>query len=410
MFVDQAGVPLVSLSSSCRAGHATVTLSQSRYTVGSGAASAAPPLWQLPVCLRTSAGRPACELLDQPKKDIAIDSCPAWTIANAGGRGYYRTRLDRRRPEGGRGQPPGALRPRAADPAGRRVGARARRHRERRHLPRAGVRLRFRKSAPVLASLTGSLRSIDAELTTPETRPAFHDWVRRLLGPSAAALGWNNARAASSDNDRTLRAALLRQLGEAGDPGAVETARRLVDQELATPKSTDPTLLEVAVNVAAANGDAALYEQYQARSRSAVDPEDRYRFLYGLTRFSAQPLVRRTMEYALGPEVRTQDTKLVISSLLANPAARDAVWDLVRDRWDAVQKKTGAFVGNTVIVGGLSSFCDTRHAAEIKAFFAAHPVPDAERTLTQALERINACAALAAAQAPKLTDWLRANR
>ena len=153
----------------------------------------------------------------------------------------------------------------------------------------------------MLASLTGSLRSIDAELTTPDTRPAFHDWVRRLLGPSAAALGWNNARAASSDNDRTLRAALLRQLGEAGDPGAVETARRLVDQELATPKSADPTLLEVAVNVAAANGDAACTRS----TRRVPAPPWTPRIATGSSTASpasaTRPLVRRTMEYALGP-------------------------------------------------------------------------------------------------------------
>ena len=71
----------------------------------------------------------------------------------------------------------------------------------------------------------------------------------------------------------------------------------------------------------AANGDAALYEKYLARSASAVDPADRYRFLFGLTSFTDPALVRRTMAYALGPEVRSQDTKLVIARLLGNGAA-----------------------------------------------------------------------------------------
>ena len=74
----------------------------------------------------------------------------------------------------------------------------------------------------------------------------------------------------------------------------------------------------------------------------------------------------------------------------------------MRERWDAVQKKTGEFVGNTVIVESLANFCEAKRAAEIEAFFAAHPVPDAQRTLSQVLERVNACATLAAAQKPKL--------
>ena len=114
------------------------------------------------------------------------------------------------------------------------------------------------------------------------------------------------------------------------------------------------------------------------------------------------------MEYALGPEVRTQDTGLLIASLFGNEAARPLAWDMLRERWEVVQKKTMSFGGNTDVVKGLSSFCDAARAAEIKTFFAAHPVPDAERTLSQALERVSACATLAAAQKPKLGAALKA--
>src|SRR5262249_39765358 len=160
------------------------------------------------------------------------------------------------------------------------------------------------------------------------------------------------------------------------------------------------------VKVAPLDADASLYEKYVARSRAAVDPEERYRYLYGLASFSDPALVRRTFDYAVGPEVRSQDTKLLVAAMLTNSMTRDLGWDLLRDHWDAVQKKTGEFVGNTVIVGALAAFCDDRHAADVKAFFEAHPVPDAARTLSQSLERVSACSAVARAQAPKLEEWL----
>jgi hypothetical protein len=43
----------------------------------------------------------------------------------------------------------------------------------------------------------------------------------------------------------------------------------------------------------------------------------------------------------------------------------------------------------------------------VQEFFASHKVPEAERTLRQTIERISACADLAAAQAPKLSAWLK---
>ena len=43
-------------------------------------------------------------------------------------------------------------------------------------------------------------------------------------------------------------------------------------------------------------------------------------------------------------------------------------WDVTREQWDAIQKKTGEFVGNTVIVGRARRRSATdEHAAEITA-------------------------------------------
>ena len=41
--------------------------------------------------------------------------------------------------------------------------------------------------------------------------------------------------------------------------------------------------------------------------------------------------------------------------------------------------------GDTTVVSSLSVFCDARSRDEIKAFFAAHPLPAAARTLSQTI-------------------------
>ena len=75
-----------------------------------------------------------------------------------------------------------------------------------------------------------------------------------------------------------------------------------------------------------------------------------------------------------------------------------------------MQKKTGEFVGNTVIVGALAAFCDRESLEEVKTFFAAHKVPDAERTLQQSIERIGSCVSFAEAQRGKLATWLDSSK
>ena len=55
----------------------------------------------------------------------------------------------------------------------------------------------------------------------------------------------------------------------------------------------------------------------------------------------------------------------------------------------------------------MAGFCDAATAAEVKTFFTTNKVPDAARTLQQSIERIQACAATAAVQGPKLAEWLK---
>lgn len=130
----------------------------------------------------------------------------------------------------------------------------------------------------------------------------------------------------------------------------------LVGKELDRPGTVEPTLLNVAVRLAASDGDAALYDRYLARSKAAVNPEERYQFLYSLTSFGKPDLVRRTMALAVSPDVRSQDAKIVIVNMLGNPDTRELAWTLVRERWTEIQKKTGEFVGNAGIVSALGSF------------------------------------------------------
>jgi aminopeptidase N len=106
--------------------------------------------------------------------------------------------------------------------------------------------------------------------------------------------------------------------------------------------------------------------------------------------------------------VRSQDANQLLAALVANPDTRRVAWPLVKARWDEVQKKGAAFTGNVVIVQALAAFCDAGSVKDVQSFFAAHKVPEAERTLQQSIERITSCAALAARERPGLARWLQA--
>ena len=92
-FVDQAGLPLVSVDVTCAGGSSRAVLSQDRYFRDSAPAGAAAPLWQIPVCLQSSSGDSRCEVLREKRQEISFNGCPAWVMGNAGARGYYRAAI-----------------------------------------------------------------------------------------------------------------------------------------------------------------------------------------------------------------------------------------------------------------------------------------------------------------------------
>ena len=105
--------------------------------------------------------------------------------------------------------------------------------------------------------------------------------------------------------------------------------------------------------------------------------------------------------------MRSQDTASFLARLLSNPDARALAWQLLQARWDDLQKKSGQVFGSPLLVGSLGQFCDAQRRSEVAQFFNAHKVPEAERTLQQALERISTCTQLADAQSSTLAAWLQ---
>jgi aminopeptidase N len=409
-FVDQPGVPLIGIDLKCAPGGARAVLSQERYFRDPTQATpaAAKQLWQIPICLRSSAGDTRCELLREKRTEVSFESCPAWVMGNAGARGYYRSAA-----------PPAMVRTMAEKigmlaPAERMTVlsdewalVRAGRHDVGTFLDLASG-FREERTSSVMITLTGLLATIGDEFTTGATGDRYRAWLGTFIAPALADVGLDG-RPAADDETRSLRASVVGLAGgTARVPEVLTKARTLVLQELDKGGSVEPTLLAVLINLAALDGDAALYDRYLATSKGATTPEKRYQYLYALTSFANPALVRRTMELTLSDEVRSQDAKNVLARMLTNHATQRLAWQLVRERWADIQRKTGEFVGNTIIVGALAAFCDAGTAADIKTFFSTHKVPDAERTLQQSLERINACARAASLQAPKLAAWLKA--
>jgi len=116
-------------------------------------------------------------------------------------------------------------------------------------------------------------------------------------------------------------------------------------------------------------------------------------------------LLERTLNFAISPEVRSQDALQLVTSVLGNPAGRKVAWDFIQQHWQELEKAGGPFA-SAEVVRATSVFCDAGMRDQVTDFFSAHKVAAAERTYKQSLERINNCIQLKSSQEPQLASWL----
>ena len=403
-FVEQAGAPMLSVRTRCVAGNTEVALKQQRFTGAPGAAPAAAQTWTLPVCVTTAAGPATCTIVTEAEQTVRAPGCGA-AMVNADARGYYFTEYE-----------PAAVaalaRRTPALTAAERISllgdewrmVRSGRHDVGTYLDLAAAFARD-ETPEVVGDMAGRLGAVMGDIADPSQRPAFQAWVRARFGPALDAIGLTDGLD-DADAVNSRRGVLLQLLSS--DPGVQKRARELAQAYMARPASISPTLVTPVLQVAAAGGDAALYDEFVARMTAAsATPETYYRYFNALPAFRDPGLVTRTQQFAL-TQARSQDAPLLLGQLLVSASTQDGTWALVKAEWPALVAKLGTFQGIPNIVGALGAFCSADRATEIKAFFDAHPVPEAARALQQSLERIATCSAVKARQSPAFGKWLAA--
>jgi puromycin-sensitive aminopeptidase len=233
--------------------------------------------------------------------------------------------------------------------------------------------------------LVARLGAID-RLVEGAAREHFRRFVRALVAPALQRLGWEPAEG-EDDLTGALRGTLVRALGVLGnDPATQATARQVHAGALADPTAVHPSLADAALLVVSATGGADEYEAGLARYRSARNPQDKRRELTALADFVPADLVQRTLDLSLSDDVKSQDGPLLLNRALLNRDGGALAWRFIRERWDAINER---FARPLIIrtVETVSVLSRPEQQADVTAFFAEHPIPQAGKRLEQVLER-----------------------
>ena len=190
---------------------------------------------------------------------------------------------------------------------------------------------------------------------------------------------------ADSDSDlrRKLRGDLIATMGNLGEDETTIAKASEITRELFNETNLDPEIATAALAVYARHGGAAEYELLWKTYQAATTPLDQVRYLRAVAAVQEEDQALSTLDKMLDGRIRTQDGFWVFARLLMGRSG-PATWRAARQRWDEVLE---AMPGMTRprVVEGLPALSQPEVAADVKGFFAEHPIQEAVRSLSQKL-------------------------
>jgi len=213
-------------------------------------------------------------------------------------------------------------------------------------------------------------------------------YAANFLGTIVDRLGWDKKKD-EPHTDSLLRSFALVGLGKLGDMDISSEAEKRFKKFLKNPHSLSADLQEVVFSLVAWNGNEATHKKFISLFRKANSQEEKLRFLAGMCSFKQKKLLLKTLQFTLGPDVRSQNIQLPIMRITSNIYGKDFMWSWLKNNWKKITDKAG--IGNPLlnrVVASIGHVVVAKQEKEIRKFFKQNPVRGTEMTLEQTLERV----------------------
>jgi puromycin-sensitive aminopeptidase len=224
-------------------------------------------------------------------------------------------------------------------------------------------------------------------IITMEDRPALEALVRGRIGPAVTDLGWV-PRTGESELTKQLRGELIGAQGKLGNDSAIQRhATELYRAYCDDPTAVDPNVVPALVAILAHTGDAARYDEFNERFRTAATPQEERRYLFSLAAFKPKALLERTLARTISGDIRTQDSSFLVSAILGNVYGRELAWAFLKTNWEKMDQLFPK-QGLRRMCGGIVSLATPELERDVRDFFTTRKIDLGGKTLDQYLEQL----------------------
>jgi puromycin-sensitive aminopeptidase len=232
--------------------------------------------------------------------------------------------------------------------------------------------------------LSGHISQLDSLFAYESFYEDFRKYGRGLYEKIAEKIGWEK-RKGEKHTDLILRGTVLYKLGSFGNREVIDHAKKLFGQ-----KSIEPDLRGVVYNLVAENGGEKEHEILIQKYKEDDNQQEKDRIGRALARFSDKKLLSKTLSFSISPNVRYQSSLGIVSFVWGNPHGRYIAWEFVKKHWELFKDRYAGGHYFSRVFSSAGEFTKISDAKEIASFVKKHPIPEAQRTIAQAVEQIYA--------------------
>jgi alanyl aminopeptidase len=417
-FLNQAGVPMVSVSLECQSNNATLKVEQQRF-LPIGSRGSADQKWQIPLCIRYgtgTAGQNKCALITEQTQTVALEKaqgCPAWIQANDQANGYYRVDYQG-----------GLLSSLVRGDAQKRLSAAERADLlGNAHALARGGRIQVGEVLSLVETFhddpdryvvrTALNVALEprAHLVPERLMPNYSRFLLKNFQARARELGWS-PKSGESDDVQLLRALVVRPVATYGGDMELEgQAKELTNQWFSDHSAVDSNMLASVLGTSAYYGDKTLFERMLAEYKRTNDKQLRQTLIGGMTSFRDPVVLTEGMNAVVDGTVPFLEGAGMLFAGRNEPATSTLSFEFVKSHWDKIVQAMptgGGFDFGSVLPDTGASFCEAASRDELKAFFQpkVSKFVGAPRALDQAIEAIDLCIANRTAQESGVAAFL----
>lgn len=409
-WTKQDGYPVLFVSEKeSKDAETTLEVTQSRF-LSTGEDSSITTIWWVPIGVATPHGTVQQIIKDKTSTVTVKADKNEWIKFNPGVTGFYRVRytdelLNRLR------APIESLELPPADRLGIQGDAFA--------LARAGMlptthvlsllsAFKNEENYTVYSDLSANIGDLATVVSATDYYPSFTRYAASLYENIVNKVGWD-AKEGEGHLISLLRTLVLGAAGKYGHAATIAEAQKRFAKFLDDRSSLHADMRGAVYRICLANapeGDDSVYESVLRIFRETDLHEEKERCMRALGASSDPKLLQKTLEFAMGSEVRSQDTVFVIAGVAANPKGRELAWKFVQEKWtELFTRYDGGFLLSRLVQTTSADFTTEEKAKEVEAFFAVNKAPAAERAVKQSVEKIRSNARWLANDGEAMGKW-----